>query len=169
MHLFLDWCVGSAPFVASGLGRILIGKRQAIFMSTQVASELRNSGVEMNVYSVENQPHRVVTQPIVPTTVLERQTDCAEDLLMIQRWDQARERRYQTIRALRLLLEVHDRSNRLLASLPTRSASLSQGDDMGIVRRLMLRAEDVPPLVTDEDEDGLTDRDVEGSMDEGED
>ena len=50
-------------------------------------------------------------------TVLERQIDCAKDLLMIQRWDQAREQRYQTIRALRLLMEVHDRSNRLLSSL----------------------------------------------------
>src|ERR1700753_130061 len=169
MRLFLDRCVGSAPFVASGLGHILIGKRQAIFMSTQAASELRSSGVEMNVYSVESQPHRVVTQLIVPTTVLERPTDCAEDLLMIQRWDQARERRYQTIRALRLLMEVHDRSNRLLASLPTCSAPSLQGDDMGIVGRLMLRAEDVPPLVTDEDEDELTDRDAEGSVDEEED
>src|SRR6201995_2687896 len=113
MRLFLDRCVGSAPFVASGLGRILIGRLQAIFMSTQVASELRNSGVGMSVYSVENQPHRVVRQPIVPTTVLERQTDCAEDLLMIQRWDQARERRYQMIRALRLLMEVQKRYNQL--------------------------------------------------------
>src|ERR1700753_2317942 len=83
MRLFLDRCVGSAPFVASGLGRILIGRLQAIFMPTQVASELRNSGVEMSVYSVENQPHRVVTQPIVLTTVLERQTDRAEDLLTL--------------------------------------------------------------------------------------
>ena len=169
MRLFLDRCVGSAPFMASCLGRILIGRLQAIFMLTQVASELRNSGVEMNVYSVENQPHRVVMQPIVPTTVLERQTDRAEDVLMIQRWDQARERRYQTIQALRLLMEVHDRSNQLLASLPTRSAPSSQGDDMGVVGKLMLRAEDVPPLVTDEDEDGLTDQDAEGSIDEGED
>ena len=88
---------------------------------------------------------------------------------MIQRWDQARERRYQMIRAVRLLMEVHNRSNRLLASLPTRSAPSSQGDDMGIVGRLMLRAEDVLPLVTDEDEDDLTDRDAEGSVDEGED
>ena len=88
---------------------------------------------------------------------------------MIQRWDQARERRYQTIWALRLLMEVHDRLNRLLASLPMCSAPSSQGDDMGIVGRLMLTTEDVPPLVTDEDEDGLTDRDAEGSMDEGED
>src|ERR1700759_410931 len=169
MRLFLDRCVGSAPFVASGLGRILIGRLQAIFMLTQVALELRNSGVEMNIYSVENQPHRVVTQPIVLTTVLEQQTDCAEDLLMIQRWDQAREWWYQTIWAMRILMEVHDRSNQLLASLPTRSAPSTQGDDMGIVGRLMLRAEDVPPLVTDEDEDGLTDRDAEGSVDEGED
>src|SRR6201992_722926 len=169
MRLFLDRCVGSAPFVASGLGRILIGRLQAIFMPTQVASELRNSGIEMNVYSVENQPHRVVTQPIVPTTVLERQTDRAEDLLMIQRWDQARERRYQTIRALRLLMEVHDRSNRLLASLPMRSAPSTQGDNIGVVGRLMLRAEDVLPLVTDEDEDGLTDRDAEGEVDMEED
>src|SRR6201992_3043012 len=101
MRLFLDRCVGSTPFVASGLGRILIGKRQAIFPSTQVASELRDSGIEMNVSSVENQPHRVVTRPLVPTTVLEQPTDRAEDLLMIQRWDQARERRYQMIRAFR--------------------------------------------------------------------
>ena len=123
MRLFQDWCVGSVPYVASGFNRILIGRLQAIFMSTQVALELRNSGVEMNVYSVENQPYRVVMQPIVPTTVLERQTNRAEDLLMIQRWDQARERRYQTIRALRLLMEVHDRSNRLLASLCRKNPS----------------------------------------------
>src|ERR1700753_3878543 len=122
----------------------------------------------MNVDSVGSQQPSVVTQPLVPTTVLERQTDCAEDLLMIQRWDQARERRYQNIRALRLLMEVHDRSNRLLASLPTRSAPSSQGDDIGIVRRLTLRAEDIPPLVTDEDDD-LMDWDVEGSADKGED
>src|ERR1700755_31891 len=169
MRLSQDRCVGSAPYVANGLDRILIGKRQALFLSTQAASELRDSGVEMNVYSVESQPHRVVTRPLVPTTVLGPQTDRAEDLLMIQRWDQARERRYQMIRALRLLMEVPDRSNQLLASLPTCSAPMSQGDDMGIVRRLMLRAEDVPPLVTDEDEDDLTDRDAEGSLDEGKD
>src|ERR1700753_1288172 len=169
MHLFLDRCVGSTPFVANGLGRILIGKHQAIFLSTQVASELRNSGVEMNVYSVENQPHRVVTQPLVPTTVLEQPTDCAEDLLMIHRWDQAKERRYQMIRALRLLMEVNERSNQLLSSLPTHSAPSTQGDNMGIVGRLMLTAEDVPPLVTDDDEDDLTDRDAEGIVDEEED
>src|ERR1700759_299649 len=117
MRLSLDWCVGNAPFVANGLGRILIGKRQAIFLSTQAASELRDSGVEMNVYSVESQPHRVVTRPIVPTTVLESQTDRAEDLLMIQRWDQAREGRYQPTRALRLLMEVNARPNQLLPPL----------------------------------------------------
>ena len=66
-------------------------------------------------------------------------------------------------------MEVQDRSNQLLASLPTHSAPSTQGDDMGIVGRLMLRAEDVPPLVTGGDEDNLTDRDAEGSMDEGED
>src|SRR6201990_3260558 len=169
MRLSQDQCVGSAPFVAHGLGHILIGKRQAIFLSTQAALELRDSGVEMNVYSVESQPHRVVTRPIVPTTVLGPQTDRAEDLLMIQRWDQARERRYQMIRALRLLMEVNERSNQLLSSLPTRSAPMSQGDDMGIVGSLRLRAEDVPPLVTDEDDNVLTDRDAEGSVDEGED
>src|ERR1700753_2351489 len=105
----------------------------------------------MNVDSVGSQQPSVATRPLVPTTVLERQTDRAEDLLMIQRWDQAREWRYQTIRALRLLMEVHDRSNRLLASLPTRSAPSSQGDDMGVVGRLILRNQDVPPLGTDED------------------
>src|ERR1700753_4269788 len=155
MHLFLDRCVGSAPFVTSGLGRILIGKHQAIFLSTQGTLGSSESGEGMNVDSVGSQQHRVVTRPIVPTTVSGPQTDRAEDLLMIQRWDQARERRYQMIRALRLLMEVNERSNQLLSSLPTRSAPSTQGDDMGIVGRLMLTAEDVPPLVTDED--GLTD------------
>src|ERR1700753_2446836 len=169
MRLYQDRCVGSAPFVASGLGRILIGKRQDIFQSTQGTLGSSESGEGMNVDSVGSQLPSVATRPLVPTTVLERPTDCAEDLLMIQRWDQARERRYQMIWALRLLMEVHNRSNRLLAFLPTRSAPGSQGDDMGIVGRLMLRAEDVPTLVTDEDEDDLTDRDAEGSVDEGED
>src|ERR1700753_1546452 len=169
MRLFQDRCVGNAPFVASSLGRILIGKRQAIFQSTQGTLGSSESSEGMSVDSVGSPQPLVVMRPLVPTTVLERPTDCAEDLLMIQRWDQARERRYQTIRALRLLMEVHDRSNRLLASLPTRSAPSTQGDDIGIVGQLMLRAEDVPPLMTDEDEDDLTDRDAEGSVDEGED
>src|ERR1700753_672273 len=169
MRLFQDRCVGSVPFMASVLGRMLIGRLQAIFQSTQSTLGSSESGEGMNVDSVGSQQPSVVTRPLVPTTVLERPTDRAEDLLMIQRWDQARERRYQMIRALRLLMEVNERSNQLLSSLPTRSAPMSQGDDMGIVGRLMLTAEDVPPLVTDEDEDGLTDRDAEGSMDEGED
>ena len=160
--------MGSAPYVASSFSHILIGRLQAIFLSTQAALELRDSSIEMNVYSVESQPHGVAMWPIVPTTVLERQTDRAEDLLMIQRWDQAREWRYQTIQALCLLMEVHDRSNQLLSSLATRSAPSLQGENMGIVGQVMLTAEDVPPLVTDEDDD-LTDRDAEGSMDEGED
>src|ERR1700753_2628632 len=168
MRLSQDRCVGSALFVASGLGRILIGKCQAIFQSTLGTLGSSESVEGMNVDSVGSQQPSVVTRPLVPTTVLERQTDRAEDLLMIQRWDQARERRYQMIRALRLLMEVNERSNRLLSSLPTHSAPSTQGDDMGIGGRLMLRAEDVPPLVTDED-DGLTDRDAEGSVDEGED
>src|SRR6201995_5263506 len=124
MRLSQDRCVGSAPYVASGLGRILIGRLQSIFPLTQGTSGLSESGEGMNVDSVGSQPHRVVTQPIVPTTVLERQTNCAEDLLMIQRWDQAREWWYQTIRAMRILMEVHDRSTQLLASLPTRSAPM---------------------------------------------
>src|ERR1700759_1351343 len=169
MRLFLDRCVGSAPFMASSLGRILIGKRQAIFQLTQGTLGSSESGKGMNVDSVGSQLPLVVTRPLVPTTVLERQTDRAEDLLMIQRWDQARERRYQMIWALRLLMEVNERSNQLLSSLPTRSAPSSQGDNMGLVGRLMLRAEDVPPLVTDEDEDDLTDRDAKGSVEEGED
>src|ERR1700753_1296580 len=133
MRLSQDRCVGSAPFVASGLGHILIGKRQAIFQSTLGTLGSSESGEGMNVDSVGSQQPSVVTRPLVPTIVLERQTDRAEDLLMIQRWDQAREQRYQTIRAMRLLMEVHDRSNRLLASLPTRSAPASQGDDIGVV------------------------------------
>ena len=169
MRLSQDRCVDSAPFMASGLGCILIRKHQAIFQSTQGTLASSESVEGMNVDSVGSQQPLVVTCPIVPTTVSGQQTDRAEDLPMIQRWDQARERRYQTIRALRLLMEVHDRSNRLLASLPTRFAPSLQGDDIGIVGRLILRAEDVPPLVTNEDEDGLTDRDAEGSVDEGED
>src|ERR1700753_4494325 len=136
MRLSQDRCVGNAPFVASGLGRILIGKRQSIFPLTQDTSGLSESGEGMNVDSVGSQRPSVVTRPLVPTTVLERQTDPPEDLLMIQRWDQARERRDQMIRALRLLMEVNERSNQLLSSLPTRSAPMSQGDDMGIVGRL---------------------------------
>src|ERR1700753_204948 len=138
MSLSQDWCMGSAPFVASGLGRILIGKRQAIFQLTQgiVGSSENNEG--MNVDSVGSQQPSVATRPLVPATVLERPIDRAEDLLMIQRWDQARERRYQMIQALRLLMEVNERSNQLLSSLPTRTAPMSQGDDMGIVGRLML-------------------------------
>src|ERR1700753_2768689 len=169
MRLSQDRCVGSAPFAANGLGRILIRKCQAIFPSTLGTLGSSESVEGMNVDSAGSQHPSVVMRPLVPTTVLERPTDRAEDLLMIQRWDQARERRYQTIRALRLLMEVHDRSNRLLASLPTRSAPMSQGDDIGIVGRLMLTAKDVPPLVTDEDEDGLTDRDAEGEVDVEED
>src|ERR1700759_2165876 len=147
MRLSQDRCVGNAPFVANGLGRILIRKRQAIFLSTKGTLGSSESGEGMSVDSVGSQQPSVVTQPLVPTTVLERPIDRAEDLLMIQRWDQARERRYQMIWALRLLMEVNERSNQLLASLPTRSAPASQGDDMGIVGRLMLRAEDVPPPV----------------------
>src|SRR6201992_3513387 len=165
MRLSQDRCVGSAPLVASGLSRILIGKRQAIFPSTQGILGSSESGEGMSVDSVGSQQPSVVTRPLVPTTVLERPIDRAEDLLMIQRWDQARERRYQMMRALRLLMEVHDRFNRLLASLPTRSAPSTQGDDIGIVGRLMLRADDGPLLVTDEDEAGPTDRAAGGGID----
>src|ERR1700753_3374667 len=117
MRLSQDRCVGNAPFAANGLGRILIGKCQAIFQSTQSILGSSESGEGMNVDSAGSQQPSVVTRPLVPTTVLERQTDCSEDFLMIQRWDQARERRYQMIRALRLLMEVNERSNQLLSSL----------------------------------------------------
>src|ERR1700753_1923173 len=117
MRLFRDWCVGNAPFVASGLGRILIGKRQAIFQLTQGTLGSRENDEGMSVDSVGSQQPLVVTRPLVPTTVLERQTDCAEDLLMIQRWDQARERRYQMIRVLGLLVGGNERSTQLLSSL----------------------------------------------------
>src|ERR1700753_669903 len=100
MRLFLGRCVGSAPFVASGLGRILIGKPQAIFQSTQGTLGSSESAEGISVNSVGSQQPSVVMWPLVPTTVLERPTHRAEDLLMIQRWDQARERRYQTIRTL---------------------------------------------------------------------
>jgi len=71
MRLFLDRCVGNAPYVASGLGRILIGKRQAIFQSTQGTLGSSESGEGMNVDSVGSQQPSVVTRPLVPTTVLE--------------------------------------------------------------------------------------------------
>ena len=71
MRLFQDWCMGSVPYMASSFSFILIGRYQAIFLSTQATLELRDSGVKMNVYSVESQPHRVATQLIVPMTVLE--------------------------------------------------------------------------------------------------
>ena len=167
MRLFRDQCVGNAWFVASGSARILIVRPQIIFPSIPAVSELSASGTGRNAYSIESQLHRVAMPP-TQTTASAQPTDRAEERLRIQRWDQARERRYQTICALRVLMEVHDRSNWLLASLPTRSAPLLQGDDMGIIGRLMLRAEDVPPLVTDEDE-SLTDWDAEGEVDMGED
>jgi len=167
MRLFQGRCVGSALFVASGSARMLIVWPQVIFPSIPSTSELSDSAVATNVFSVESQLHRVATPPTL-TTALAQPTDRAEELLRIQRWDQARERRYQTIRALRLLMEVHDRSNQLLSSLPMRSAPLSQGDDTLIAGRLFLTAEEVPPLVTDED-DELTDRDAEGDVDVGED
>ena len=159
--------MGNALFVASGSARILIVRLQVIFPSIPSTSELSDSAIAMNVFSVESQPHRVATPPTL-TTALAQPTDRAEELLRIQRWDQARERRYQTIRALRLLMEVHDRSNQLLNFLPMRSAPSSQGDDTLIAGRLFLTAEEVPPLVTDED-DELTDRDAEGDVDVGED
>src|ERR1700753_1992847 len=113
MRLFRDRCVDNALFVASGSARILIVRLQVIFPSIPSTSELSDSAVTMNVFSVESQPHRVVTPP-TQMTASAQPTDRAEELLRIQRWDQARERRYQTIRALCLLMEVHNRSNRLL-------------------------------------------------------
>src|ERR1700753_2191367 len=167
MRLFRDRCVGNALFVASDSARILIVRPQVIFPLIPVASELSDSGAGTNIFSVKSQPHRVAT-PLTPMTASVQPTDHAEELLRIQRWDQARERRYQTIRALRLLMEVHDRSNQLLNSLPTRSAPSSQGDETLIAGRLFLTAEEVPPLVMEED-DELTDRDAEGDVDVGED
>src|ERR1700753_433076 len=167
MRLFRDWCVGSVLFVASGSACILTVRLQVLFPSTPSTLELSDSAVAMNVYSAESQPHRVATPP-TQTTALAQPIDRAEELLRIQRWDQVRERRYQTIRALCLLMEVRDQSNQLLNSPPTRSAPSSQGDDTLIAGRLFLTAEEVPPLVTDEDED-LTDRDAEGDVDVGED
>src|ERR1700753_3713847 len=167
MRLFRDWCVDNALFVASGFAHIHIARLQVIFPSIPSTSGSSDNAVAMNVFSVKSQPHRVATPPTLMTASAQP-TDRAEELLRIQRWDQARERQYQTIRALRILMEVHDRSNRLLNSLPTRSAPSSQGDDTLIVGRLFLTAEEVPPLVTDED-DELTDRDAEGDVDVGED
>src|SRR6201992_3614233 len=167
MCLFRGWCVGSALFVASGSARMLIVWPQVIFPSIPSTLGSSDNAVAMNVFSAESQLHRVATPPTL-TTASAQQTDRAEELLRIQRWDQPRERRYQTIRALRLLMEGHNRSNQLLSSLAMRTAPSSQGDDTLIAGRLFLTAEEVPPLVTDED-DELTDRDAEGDVDVGED
>src|ERR1700753_2424860 len=145
MRLFQDQCVDSALFVASDFAHIHIARLQVIFPSIPSTSELSDSAVAMNFFSVESQPHRVAT-PLTPMTASAQPTDRAEELLRIQRWDQARERRHQTIRALHLLMGVHNWSNRLLASLPTRSAPLSQGDDTLIAGLLFLSAEEVRPL-----------------------
>src|ERR1700753_1199690 len=115
--------MGNVLFVASDFARILIVRSQVIFPSIPVASELSDSGAGTNTFSVKSQPHRVAT-PLTPMTALVQPTNRAEELLRIQRWDQARERRYQTICALCLLMEVHGRYNQLLASLPTHSAPL---------------------------------------------
>src|ERR1700753_1004022 len=107
MRLFRDRCVGNMLFVASGSARIHIARLQVIFPLIPSTSGSSDSAVATNVFSVESQPHRVATPPTL-TTASAQPTDRAEELLRIQRWDQARERRYQTIRALRLLMEVHD-------------------------------------------------------------
>src|ERR1700753_307807 len=121
----------------------------------------------MSIYSVKSQPHRVAMPPTL-MTALAQQTDCVEELLQIQRWDQAREHRYQIICALHLLMEVHDQANEHLSHLAMPSVPLSQGDDTQIMGGLFLTAEDVPAFVMDEDE-GLMNRDAEGDVGVGED
>ena len=145
--------MGSMPFVASSFSCILIGRYQAIFLLTQATSELRESGVAMNIYSVES-PQLGVAMPQTPVlmTTSEQPTDRAEELLRIQRWDQARECRYQTIRALHLLMEVHDRTNEHLSHLTMPSVPLLQSNDMRVMGWLFLTAEEVLALLTDEDE-----------------
>src|ERR1700753_1275091 len=105
MRLFRDRCVGNALFVASDSTRILIVRPQVIFPLIPANSELSDSGAGTNVSFVESQPHRVAMPP-TPMTASAQPTDCAEELLRIQRWDQARGRRHQTIRALHLLMGV---------------------------------------------------------------
>ena len=58
--------------------------------------------------------------------------------------------------------------NKHLSRLAMPSVPSLQGDDMQVMGQLFLTAEEVPALVMDED-NGLTDCNVEGSMDEGED
>src|SRR6201992_2713626 len=126
MRLSQDRCVGNALFVASGSAHIHIARLQVIFPLIPSTSELSDSAVAMNVSSIESQPHRVATPPTL-TTASAQPIDRAEELLWIQRWDQARERQYQNLCALRLLMEVHDRANEHLSHLATCSAPLSQG------------------------------------------
>jgi hypothetical protein len=154
---------------ANGFGRILIGKLQVIFPSTPSILELSASAEGTSVDFVGSPVPRVAMPPIVPMRIAsEPQTDRAEEAMVAQRWERAREHRFQTIRAMRLLREVHERSLEQLRSLATLSVPLSQGDDTRVVGRLFLTATDVPPLATDEDEE-LTDRDAEGEVAEGED
>jgi hypothetical protein len=161
--------VVSVPFVVPDFAHILIARLQSLFQSTLEAWRSSGGDEGLNVYSVESQRLREgMPLTAVPTTASVPQTDRAEASVMIQRWDQARERRYQTIRALRLLMEAHTQATQSLARLVTPSAPSTSGDDMSIVGRLFLTAEDVPPLVTDEELE-LTDRDAEGEVDEGED
>src|ERR1700753_2210425 len=96
MRLPQDWCVGSALFVASGSARIHIARLQVIFPSIPSTSELSDSAVAMNVSSVESQPHRVATPPTL-TTALAQPIDRVEELLRIQRWDQARRSEEHTL------------------------------------------------------------------------
>src|ERR1700753_4191506 len=99
MRLSQDRCVVSARFAASDSARIHIARLQVIFPSIPSTLGSSDSVVAMNVSSVESQPHRVATPPTL-TTASAQPTDRAEELLRIQRWDQARERRDRTLRAL---------------------------------------------------------------------
>src|SRR6201992_4160917 len=95
MRLFQDWCMGSALFVASDFAHIHIARLQVIFPSIPSTSELSDSAIVMNTFSVESQLHRVAT-PLTQMTASAQPTDRAEELLRIQRWDQAGEGRYHT-------------------------------------------------------------------------
>src|ERR1700753_2406267 len=146
MRLFRGRCVDSALFAASDFARMLIVWRQVIFPSIPSTLGSSDNAVAMNVSFVESQLHRVATPPTL-TTASAQPTDRAEELLQIQRWDQARERRYQTIRALHLLMEVHNWANEHLSRLATCSAPLLQGNDMqimGCVRILKFRSLKLP-------------------------
>lgn len=78
--------------------------------------------------------------------------DRAEDPVRLQRWDQARERIFQTRRAARLLQEVNSSLAHQFQLLATHVLPGVPGDDMVIPYQFEVEATEVPPVSLDEGE-----------------